>query len=175
MGWLDRFRGRASTTSVAKEGYPASERRIKPRVNAKPGTRILLVDDSATILALLRKMLRQNGYAVTEANSAASAVEMVAGTAPDLIFLDIVLPDGDGFQILRALRKDPATRDVPVIMMSGNAQATEEYYVQRIGADDFMKKPFARSEVFSRIESLLDAACVPRRTGQRIGIPEQLA
>ena len=60
-------------------------------------------------------------------------------------------------------------------MMSGNVQATEQFYVQRIGADDFMKKPFSRAEVFSRIEILLDSQCVPRRTAQRIGIPAELA
>ena len=81
----------------------------------------------------------------------------------------------NGFAALRAIRRDPMLRDTPVIMMSGNAQATEQFYVQRIGADDFMKKPFSRAEVFSRIEALLDAERRPRRAGQRIGIPEELA
>jgi twitching motility two-component system response regulator PilH len=55
------------------------------------------------------------------------------------------------------------TREIPVIMISGNEQATEQFYVHRIGADDFMKKPFSRGEVFARIERLLDAHQVPHR------------
>ena len=67
---------------------------------------------------------------------------------------------------LRIMRRDPATRDIPVIMISGNEHATEQFYAQRIGADDFMKKPFSRSEVFARIEKLLDADRVPKRREQ---------
>lgn len=179
MSLFEKLRGwrtPARPESGSVDGsWAGGERRGKARVNARAGTRVLVVDDSATIVALLRKMLRQNGYEVIEAVDVASALARVAGNEPELIFLDIVLPDGDGFQVLRGLRRQPATRDVPVIMMSGNVQATEQFYVQRIGADDFMKKPFSRAEVFSRIEALLDAERRPRRAGQRIGIPEELA
>ena len=120
-------------------------------------------------------MLSQNGYLVIEATNVAQALERITSTEPELIFLAIALPDGDGFQVLRQLRRQAETRDVPIIMMSGNTQATEQFYVQRIGADDFMKKPFSRSEVFSRIEALLDAERKPRRTAQRMGIPAELA
>lgn len=135
----------------------------------------LLVDDSLTVLAQLRKMLGDTDYALAEARNAEQAFEQIAAFQPEIIFLDIVLPDQDGFHILRALRHDPATRDVPIIMISGNEQATEQFYVQRIGADDFMKKPFSHNELFSRIEALLDAERIPRRTAQRIGIPTELA
>jgi CheY-like chemotaxis protein len=141
----------------------APERRSKPRVNARAGTRMLVIDDSATIVALLSRMLRQNGYTVLEAEDAETGLEIARTQAPELIFLDIVLPGMDGFAALRQLRRDPFTRDIPVIMISGNEQATEQFYVHRIGADDFMKKPFSRAEVFARIERLLDADLVPRR------------
>ncbi|MEO6104704.1 MAG: response regulator, partial [Pseudoxanthomonas sp.] len=65
---------------------------------------------------------------------------------------------------LRTLRRDPITKELPIIMISGNAQATEQFYVQRIGADDFMKKPFSRAEVFKRIEALLDDDGIPRHS-----------
>jgi len=80
-----------------------------------------------------------------------------------MIFLDIVLPGMNGFAALRLLRRDEQTRDIPIVMISGNEQATEQFYAQRIGADDFMKKPFSRAEVFARIERLLDADRVPKR------------
>ena len=82
---------------------------------------------------------------------------------PDLVFLDIILPGMNGFGALRAIRKNPSTQHVPVIMISGNEHATEQFYANRIGADDFMKKPFSRYEIFARIENLLDPELVPRR------------
>ena len=139
------------------------DRREKPREPAREGTRILIIDDSATIVALMRKMLRQDGYTTLEAADAEQGVELAKTERPDLIFLDIVLPGMNGFAALRIMRRDPATRDIPVIMISGNEHATEQFYAQRIGADDFMKKPFSRSEVFARIEKLLDADRVPKR------------
>jgi twitching motility two-component system response regulator PilH len=69
----------------------------------------------------------------------------------------------NGFAALRVMRKDPVMAPIPVIMISGNEQATEQFYANRIGADDFMKKPFNRYEVFARIERLLDEARIPRR------------
>jgi CheY-like chemotaxis protein len=148
------------------EPYP-NDRRQKQRRNARAGTRVLLIDDSPTIVALLRKLLRQNGYETLEAGDAETGIELARSEQPDLVFLDIVLPGMNGFAALRALRRDPLTKAIPIIMISGNVAATEQFYVQRIGADDFMKKPFSRAEVFSRIEVLLDAACVPRRATER--------
>jgi DNA-binding response OmpR family regulator len=145
-------------------GKPASaERRDKPRVNAREGTRVLIVDDSPTIVALLRKLLQQNGYVTIEAGDAEEGIRLAQAEAPDLIFLDIVLPGMNGFAALRQLRRDVRTKDIPIIMISGNEQATEQFYAQRIGADDFMKKPFSRAEVFMRIERLLNAEKMPYR------------
>ena len=167
FGWGSRQPNPAKAPSAAAEPGPAPDggpdRRLKPRINARPGTRMLVVDDSATIVALLARMLRQNGYHVLEAGTAEEGIEIARTQLPELIFLDIVLPGMDGFACLRQLRRDPYTRDIPVIMISGNEQATEQFYVQRIGADDFMKKPFSRAEVFARIERLLDANQVPKR------------
>jgi twitching motility two-component system response regulator PilH len=161
----------AAVDLAAVEPYP-NDRRLKQRRNARTGTRVLLVDDSPTIVALLRKLLRQNGYDTLEAGDAETGIELARSEQPDLIFLDIVLPGMNGFSALRALRRDPLTKAIPIIMISGNVAATEQFYVQRIGADDFMKKPFSRAEVFSRIEMLLDAASVPRRATERDPAPD---
>ena len=141
------------------------DRRRTNRVNGREGTRILVIDDSPTIVALIKRMLVQNDYICLEAFDAESGLELAFGELPDLIFLDIVLPGMDGFSALRTLRRDPRTKTIPVVMISGNEQATEQFYVQRIGADDFMKKPFSRAKVFNRIERLLDADRIPRRAG----------
>ncbi len=94
---------------------------------------------------------------------AESGLSLAQTGVPELIFLDIILPGANGFSVLRTLRKNPATTHIPIIMMSGNEQATELFYGSKTGADDFMKKPFARFEIFARIERLLDADRVPRR------------
>lgn len=148
---------------IFKRFFGSQERREKPRVNAREGTRVLIVDDSPTIVALMRKFLQQSGYLTLEAGDAEKGIEMALAERPNLIFLDIVLPGMNGFAALRQLRRDPITREIPIVMISGNEQATEQFYAQRIGADDFMKKPFSRSEVFVRIEKLLDANLVPKR------------
>ena len=148
--------GLPEQAQAATPEHDGPERRGRNRRNARAGSRMLVIDDSPTIVALLKRMLQQNQYEVLEAFDAESGIEIARREVPDLIFLDIVLPGMDGFNALRTLRRDPATRDVPIIMISGNAQATEQFYVQRIGADDFMKKPFSRAEVFDRIEALLD-------------------
>ena len=146
----------------AQPDHDGPERRERNRRHARPGLRVLVIDDSPTIVALLKRMLQQNQLVVLEAFDAESGIEIARKEVPDLIFLDIVLPGMDGFNALRTLRRDPITKHLPIIMISGNAQATEQFYVQRIGADDFMKKPFSRAEVFMRIEALLDADNIPR-------------
>lgn len=133
-----------------------AERRRRKRLYSHKGRRVLIVDDSPTIVAALRKMLRSAGCLTIEASSAESALELLRREKPELVFLDIVLPGINGFAALRQIRRDPLTMHIPVIMISGNEQATEQFYVKRIGADDFMKKPFARHEVFARMENLID-------------------
>lgn len=138
-------------------------RQHMPRTQAVRGTRMLVVDDSPTIRAVLGKMLSQDGYEVSKAGDGESALALARSEKPGLVFLDIVMPGMNGFAVLRALRRDPATHDIPIVMISGNLQATEQFYVQRFGADDFMKKPFGRAEVFNRIQLLVEAGRLPAR------------
>ena len=144
------------------------ERRKRARVDAREGTRVLIVDDSRTIVTALRKFLRSAGYETLEAMDAETGLAMMREHRPELVFLDIVLPGMNGFAALRAIRRDPDLRDIPVIMMSGSEQAVEQFFGTRIGADDFMKKPFSRYEIFFRIERLLDNTLTPRRSVPRV-------
>ena len=176
-GFFKRVFGLGVPTSHDAE---SAQRRGKPRLNARGGMRVLVVDDSSTVVAVLGRMLRQNGYLVLEAGDAESGIDIAVSERPDLVFLDIVLPGMSGFAALRHLRRQEETREIPIIMMSGNQQATEQFYAQRIGADDFMKKPFSRSEVFARIERLLDVSLLPRRhvangDADHVKIPESAA
>jgi twitching motility two-component system response regulator PilH len=154
-----------SKTTVTKPEKAAAgpvERRNRKRLNSHKGRRILIVDDSPTIIAALKKILLSAGCVTFEAEDAEAGLELLRKEMPDLVFLDIVLPGMNGFAALRLMRRDPQTQNIPVIMISGNEQATEQFYAKRIGADDFMKKPFSRHEVFARIESLVDAGKLVR-------------
>lgn len=173
MGFFNQLRsifgkGRPAEAPVEPVSKPPNdetpeERRLSIRINPRKGTRVLVVDDSPTILAVFRKVLTSAGCEVLEALDGESGVATARAEVPELIFLDIMMPGMNGFAALRILRRDPLTRQIPIIIISGNEQATEQYYANRIGADDFMKKPFSRSEVFTRIERLLDSELIPRR------------
>lgn len=139
------------------------ERRRRKRVNARKDTCALIIDDSPTIVFALKKILRSSGFITIDALDAEAGIELARTKKPDLIFLDIILPGANGFAVLRTLRRDPLTSHIPIIMISGNEQAIELFFGSSIGADDFMKKPFSRYEVFARIERLLDADMIPRR------------
>lgn len=152
-----------STSTLAELSALPAERRGRQRLNARAGLRVLVIDDSATVCAALKKILKSAKLTVDQAMDAESGLIQVKTQRPDLIFLDIVLPRMNGFSALRNLRRDPDTRDIPVIMISGNEMATEQFFGSAIGADDFMKKPFSRYEVFARIERLLDDKLVPHR------------
>lgn len=181
MGFIEQlknwFRSDRPRPEVAKPGTAelapaiaiAVERRKRQRVDAREGTRVLIVDDSKTICTVLRKFLRSAGYDTIEALDAESGLEIMKQQPVDLVFLDIMLPGMNGFAALRSIRRDPNSRDIPVIMMSGNEQAMEQFFGTRIGADDFMKKLFSRHEVFFRIERLLDDNHVPRRIVRATG------
>jgi DNA-binding response OmpR family regulator len=164
MSFFDRLRKMLATSetagqSAAHGGDDASgvdNRRQKDRAELNNLT-VLVIDDSPTVVASLRRMLEQNGYFVHEAETAETGIEIAMAELPHVIFLDIVLPEMDGFSALRRLRREPLTHKIPIIMMSGNEAATEQFYAQRIGANDFMKKPFSRFEVFSRLEKLIES------------------
>jgi DNA-binding response OmpR family regulator len=155
MSIFDYFRRKPAEPSPVRKETP-NERRVKPRKSARPGTKVLIIDDSKTVCAVLSKMLRENGYVTYEALDAETGLKMMDTSVPDLVFLDIVLPGMSGFEALRKMRRTASISHIPIIMISGNESATEQFYVQRIGANDFMKKPFSRAEVFSRVERVLD-------------------
>jgi len=161
IGFIKRLLGNADGEQAAVQ-----------YTQAALGARMLVVDDSPTICAVLGKMLGQEGYAVSSANDGDSAIRLARDAQPALIFLDIVLPGMNGFAVLRALRHDPLTREIPIVMISGNQQATEQFYVQRFGADDFMKKPFGRDEVCKRIGQLVASGrLAARKPSEPVSVP----
>lgn len=160
LDFLKRMLGTTNADTVpegsAEVRSPASaDRRGTLRAEGEVGLKVLVIDDSLTIVNVLTRMLEQNRYQVVSAGDAESGLALARTEKPELIFLDVVLPGMSGFDALRLFRKQEETATTPVIMISGNAMATEQFYVKRIGADEFMKKPFGRVEVFSIIQKLV--------------------
>jgi DNA-binding response OmpR family regulator len=116
-------------------------------------SRILVVEDSVDILDSLQDNLETDGHEVFVATRAAQALALVAGQAPELIILDIELPDGDGFSVLETLRARGNT--CPVLFLSARSQEADKLRGFRLGADDYMTKPFSILELLARVSALL--------------------
>lgn len=120
-----------------------------------PGT-ILVVDDDPTTRLLLDRFLSEEGYSVVTAGDGQDALEALAHLEPDLILLDIMMPEPDGFEICRRLKRNPETRLTPVVLVTGLAATPQERVLGlEAGADDFLSKPFDRLELSARVRSLI--------------------
>lgn len=120
--------------------------------------RLLVIDDDAEIVALLSRYFGANGYRVIAASSAAQARELIASQAPDLVLLDLGLPDEDGLLLLRHLQ---AQWRGPVIVVSGRGEAVERIVGLELGADDYVAKPFDLRELLARARSVMRRAPAP--------------
>jgi two-component system KDP operon response regulator KdpE len=114
--------------------------------------RVLVVDDEPQILRFLRTSLTANGFTVIEATTAAEALRHAAADAPDVIVLDLGLPDMDGKEVIRALREWSET---PVIVLSARAREAEKIEALDLGADDYVNKPFGIGELMARLRTAL--------------------
>jgi two-component system cell cycle response regulator len=118
--------------------------------------RILIVDDDAESLELIWQWLALQGHDLLIARSGREALEKIHGSPPDLILLDLKLPPPDGFEIARALKKDPATRTIPLIVMTVRRDVQSRVECLRIGVDDFVSKPFHWDELDATIQAALE-------------------
>jgi DNA-binding response OmpR family regulator len=126
-------------------------------------TRILVVDDDQEITKLLEKYLSNEGYQVDVASNGAGALAAASASEPELVLLDIVLGSEDGREVLRELR---LISDVPVIFLTGRGLETERIAGLKLGADDYIVKPFSLGEVSARIETVLRRSGVNTRQHQ---------
>ena len=115
--------------------------------------KILIVDDSKTELHHLSEMLGKKGYSVRTAENGEEAMRRLAEDKPDLILMDVVMPGRNGFQLTRAITRDPRWSDVPVIMCTSKNQETDKVWGMRQGARDYIVKPVSADELFSKIKA----------------------
>ncbi|MCW5877759.1 MAG: response regulator transcription factor [Anaerolineales bacterium] len=114
--------------------------------------RILVVDDEERIVRFIRLNLEQDGFQVVEANTGRQALDKLRQSLPDLMLLDVMLPDLDGFEVLRMVREN---HDVPIIMLTAKTEEDDRVRGLELGADDYVTKPFSPRELVSRVRAVL--------------------
>lgn len=118
----------------------------------KTNTQVLVVDDEAAILRFLKPALEANGYDMVSAGSVAEATKRIAAESPDIVLLDLGLPDGDGKEVIKRARE---WSDVPIIVLSARERETEKIESLDLGADDYVNKPFNVGELLARMRTAL--------------------
>lgn len=118
-------------------------------------SRIAIVEDEEDIREVLEYHLSREGFAVESAANGAGGLEMVRSSVPDLVLLDLMLPDMDGLEICRQLKGDDDTRDIAIIMVTAKGEESDVVLGLGLGADDYVPKPFSSKELVARVRSVL--------------------
>jgi two-component system alkaline phosphatase synthesis response regulator PhoP len=132
-------------------------------------TRILIVEDDPDIAHLVARYLDKAGFTVEHAAGGREALHAIASRRPDLVILDLMLPQLDGLEVCRQIRNDPATAALPIIMLTARAEESERIVGLELGADDYLAKPFSPGELVARVRALL------RRAHRRAAGPARAA
>jgi two-component system alkaline phosphatase synthesis response regulator PhoP len=117
--------------------------------------KVLIVDDELHIVELLKYNLETNGYKVIYALNGKDGLDMVFDKKPDLVLLDIMLPEIDGFDVCKKMKKDKDTENIPVIMLTAKGEEFDKILGLELGADDYITKPFSVRELLARIKAVL--------------------
>lgn len=116
--------------------------------------KVLIVDDSQVERSRLEKLLQGSGYTTVSAENGVKALEMVEKSIPDLILMDVNMPEMDGFAATRALRNKPEAKHIPVILVTSKNQKADKAWGKMLGAKGYVTKPYTDDEVLSVIQSL---------------------
>jgi two-component system, OmpR family, alkaline phosphatase synthesis response regulator PhoP len=132
--------------------------------------RILVVDDDHQIVRLVQSYLQQAGFAVLTAYDGETALHVIRSEQPDLIVLDLMLPQRDGLEITRLLRADERLASIPILMLTARVEDVDKLIGLELGADDYLTKPFNPPEVVARVKAILRRASGPLKPPQVIQI-----
>lgn len=116
--------------------------------------RVLLIEDEPNIIEAIRFVLSRDGWRVDVHSDGATAGEAVKSRAPDLVILDVMLPNKSGYDILQDLRSDPDTEGLPVLVLTARGQTKDRELADRLGANLFMTKPFSNADMLSAVREL---------------------
>jgi two-component system phosphate regulon response regulator PhoB len=126
---------------------------------------ILIVEDEADLAELVSFNLKQAGYSTQSAHTGADALDAIRNKAPDLVILDLMLPDLSGTEVCRRLRADDETKAIPVVMLTARGEEVDRVMGFEVGADDYVVKPFSPRELVLRINAVLRRTTPPQTTG----------
>lgn len=136
----------------------------------KPSKRILIIEDNSQIAELLKKGLEEASFeVVTKPSLASTYAELSMGTKYDLVILDLILPDGDGLDLLKYLRGSHRYKNIPVVIVSAKGQELDRVLGFELGADDYVVKPFSQREVILRVRRLLKDLTEPPSSTISVG------
>jgi twitching motility two-component system response regulator PilH len=117
--------------------------------------KILIVDDSPTELYILKKAVEENGHSVITAENGQKGIDKTVEDKPDLVLMDVVMPEMNGFQATRKISRNPATASIPVILVTTKDQPTDKEWGMRQGAAEYLVKPVDLKELLRKVNSLL--------------------
>ena len=124
-------------------------------------SKILIVEDEQGVVDLLRKALEHEGFQVIAAYNGQAGLQAVSEARPDLIILDLTLPELDGFELCRRIRRQPETARLPILVLSGRTEEVDKVVMLELGADDYVTKPFSPKELVARVKTLLRRVSTP--------------
>lgn len=130
--------------------------------------KILVVDDEPDAVELIEFNLKANGYEVVTAADGEEALQKARAVLPDLIILDLMLPEVDGMEVCKILRRDPRTSGLPIIMLTAKAAEIDRVLGLELGADDYVTKPFSPRELVLRVKRLLRSQSAPEEKAERV-------
>lgn len=119
--------------------------------------RVLVVDDEPDLVTIVSALLEAEGYEVEAASDGIEAIESAQATPPDLILMDVMMPEMNGYQACRLLKNNPLTRHIPVIMLTAKAYQSDRYQGMDSGADEYLTKPYEDDRVIALVRSFLGA------------------
>ncbi len=123
---------------------------------------IMVVDDDPDTVTILARYLQREGFATLEALSGPQCLKLVGEHQVDVILLDLMMPEMDGFQVVRALKNNPATAEIPIIMVTARDDIESRSEGMRVGVSDFLAKPVFRKQLANRIRAQLDTIATAR-------------
>jgi len=118
--------------------------------------KILIADDNENIRDALTYLLEDEGYALSMAKDGSDALKKVREFHPDILFLDIMMPEMNGYEVCRVIKSDPKLKNIYVIMLTAKGQVAEQERGKEVGADEYIVKPFSPMEILSKIKNILD-------------------
>jgi twitching motility two-component system response regulator PilH len=117
--------------------------------------KVVVVDDSSATVDLISKVVKDQGHTVVSYLNPIDVDSKIAGDAPDLIFMDIVMPEKNGYEVIRALRRNEATKDIPVVIVSSKGEETDVQWGKRQGAVGYITKPFSSQDIITALNAYL--------------------